>query len=234
MGKRIGSQRRGQGSALYRSPSHRHLGEVTHPKVEDGVGTVENIVHSPGHTVPVADILLQPSGMRFLMLAPSGLKVGQKVFYGSQARIAPGNTLHLGSIPEGTPIYNIEAKPRDGGKFARAGGTSAYVVSQGKMTTVRLPSGAFKNFKPTCRATIGVLAGGGRTDKPFAKSGKKFYAYQSKAKAYLKVKGIAMNPVNHPHGGGNHPHVGVPSTVSRNAPPGRKVGRLSPKKRSKK
>ena len=96
-----------------------------------------------------------------------------------------------------------------------------------------MPSGEFKSFDPRCRATVGVVAGGGLKEKPFAKSGNKYHAYRSKSKAYFKVKGIAMNAVDHPHGGGGHPHVGVPSTVSRNAAPGRKVGRLSPKRRRK-
>jgi large subunit ribosomal protein L2 len=81
---------------------------------------------------------------------------------------------------------------------------------------------------------VGIVAGGGRGDKPFGKSGKKYHALKSKAKMHFKVSGVAMNPVDHPHGGGAHKHVGKPSTVSRNAPPGRKVGRLSPKKKSRK
>jgi large subunit ribosomal protein L2 len=82
-------------------------------------------------------------------------------------------------------------------------------------------------------ATVGLVAGGGHKEKPFAKSGKKFHAYGGKAKAYFKVKGIAMNPVNHPHGGGGHPHVGTQSSVGRNTPPGRKVGRLAPQRKKK-
>ena len=93
------------------------------------------------------------------------------------------------------------------------------------------PARVFKTINPSCKATVGLVAAGGRGEKPFTKAGKKFYAYQSKAKRYFKVKGIAMNAVNHPHGGGGHPHVGKPSTVGRNAPPGRKVGRLSPQKK---
>ncbi|MEK6911566.1 MAG: 50S ribosomal protein L2, partial [Candidatus Thermoplasmatota archaeon] len=76
---------------------------------------------------------------------------------------------------------------------------------------------------------IGVVAGAGRLDKPFAKAGKKVLGYRSLSKPALKVRGVAMNAVNHPHGGGSHQHVGGPSTVSWRAPPGRKVGRMSPK-----
>ena len=230
MGKRLGTQRRGRGGSLYRSPSHRHIGSVKHPKFEEDTGTIEDIVHSPGHSVPVAKVKYG-SGKKDLMLAPVGLQIGQEVYVGNRIDLKPGNTLPLELIPEGTPVYNIEINPKDGGKLARAGGTAAYIVSHGKRTMVRLPSGSFKSLNPQCRATIGILASGGHDEKPFAKSGKKFHAYRSKGKKYLKVKGVSMNAANHPHGGGNHPHVGGPSTVSRNAPPGKKVGRLSPQKR---
>ncbi len=227
MGKRIGPQRRGHGSPVYRSPSHKHLGAINHPKITEDYGVVVNIRHSPGHTAPVAIIHYEESGKKEYMLAPTGLRVNQKIYVGEKSKLSFGNTLPLGLIPEGTPIYNIEIMPRDGGKLVRSGGASALVVSHGKTSVVRLPSGEFKTFDPRCRATIGILAGGGRKEKPYAKAGKKYHALKSKAKKHVHVSGIAMNAANHPHGGGGHPHVGVPSTVSRHAPPGRKVGRLS-------
>ena len=137
-------------------------------------------------------------------------------------------------IPEGTPVFNIEGHPGDGGKYVRAAGASATVVSHGKMTVVQMPSGQFKPFQSRCKATIGMAAGGGRRDKPYIKAGTRARTLKSKAKKYPKVRGVAMNPVNHPHGGGGHQHVGKPSTVSVHAPPGRKVGRLSPKRKGKK
>jgi large subunit ribosomal protein L2 len=140
-----------------------------------------------------------------------------------------GSTLALQDIPEGTLVYNIEVMPGDGGRFARAAGTQAVVVSQGDRTVVQLPSGQFRSFHPACRATIGAVAGAGRGDKPFTKAGKKHLAFRSLSKAPFKVRGVAMNPVDHPHGGGAHQHVGRPSTVGYDAPPGRKVGRLSPR-----
>ncbi|MFA7342418.1 MAG: 50S ribosomal protein L2, partial [Candidatus Methanomethylophilaceae archaeon] len=140
----------------------------------------------------------------------------------------------LANIPEGTLVHNVELLPGDGGKLIRTAGTSGTVVSRGDKVVVLMPSGAMKQFEPRCRAAVGIVAGGGRGDKPFGKSGKKYHALKSKAKMHFKVSGVAMNPVDHPHGGGAHKHVGKPSTVSRNAPPGRKVGRLSPKKKSRK
>jgi len=137
-------------------------------------------------------------------------------------------------IPEGTPIYHIESKPLDGGKFVKAGGTSAILVSRGKDVTVQMPSGAFKSLPGQCRAVIGMVGGGGRPDLPLAKAGKKVHTLRSKATIYPVVSGVAMSPVNHPHGGGGHQHVGKPNTVSKHAPPGQKVGRLSPKKKNRK
>lgn len=226
MGKNLPQQRRGRGtSPTYRSPSHRHPGVPEHPKLT-GAGVVLTIEHAPGRTAPIARV--KYGNKEVLMIAPDGLQVGQTVTVGGY-NIDRGNTLPLGSIPEGTLVYNIESLPGDGGKFVRAAGTTAVVVGQADRTVLQLPSGQFKTFDPKCRATIGVVAGAGRNDKPFAKAGKKFLAYQSFSKPSLWVRGVAMNPVDHPHGGGAHQHVGRPSTVSWHAPPGRKVGRLSPK-----
>jgi len=226
MGKNLRSQRRGRGtSPTYRSPSHRHPGVPRHPSFA-GEGVVVSIDHAAGRTAPLARV--QFGGREVLMIAPDGLQEGQVVTVGA-ANIDRGNTLPLGQIPEGTLVYNIEGLPGDGGKYVRAAGTSAVVVSHGEKTVVQLPSGQFKGFDPRCRVTIGVVAGAGRLDKPFGKAGKKALAYRSFSKPSLKVRGVAMNPVDHPHGGGAHQHVGRPSTVSWRAPPGRKVGRMSPK-----
>jgi large subunit ribosomal protein L2 len=168
-----------------------------------------------------------------IIIAPTGLSEEQKIEVGEEASLNTGNILPLSHIPEGTLIHNVELKPGDGGKLVKAAGTSAMVVSHGRKTVVQLPSGKFKNFDPNCRASIGMVAGGGRKEKPMAKAGKKYHVYRSKPKRFPITKGVAMNAVNHPHGGGGHPHVGRPSTVSRHAPPGKKVGRLSSRKRKK-
>ncbi|MEW5937869.1 MAG: 50S ribosomal protein L2 [Candidatus Thermoplasmatota archaeon] len=229
MGKRIIARRRGRGGSTYRSPSHRHPGEARYPRIPEGKGKVTDLVHAPGRSAPLMRIDYGVG--KALMIAPEGLSVGQEVVLGRYAPIEMGNTLPIGLIPEGTIVHNIESVPGDGGKLVRAAGAGAAIVSHGRMVVIQLPSGKFRRTNPSCRATIGIVAGSGRREKPFTKAGKKYHAHRSKAKRYFQVKGIAMNPVNHPHGGGGHPHVGKPSTVSANAPPGRKVGRLSPKKR---
>lgn len=234
MGKRIIPQRRGKGSSTYRSPSHRHLAKPGYPKTQETEGVVVDLHHSPGRSAPLAEIEFD-NGETSFMLASYGLRVGQKVQVGPKAQVKRGNVLPLNKIPVGTFITNIELEPLDGGKLVKSSGTYGTIISHGRdKTFVRLPSNNFKPIDSRCRATVGIIAGGGHKDKPLAKAGKKFHAYKSKAKRTKKVRGIAMNAVNHPHGGGDHQHVGVPSTVSSDAPPGRKVGRIKSKKTKKK
>jgi len=231
MGKNLRQQRRGRGTSVYSSPSHKHVEKVRHPAFDNAHGKVLDLIHAPGRNSPLARVRYDDGVI--LMIAPEGMQVGQEVEVGDGAPIYSGNTLHLSSIPEGTVVYNVEGRPGDGGKFIRTAGTSSTIVSRGKKVVILMPSGEFKTLDPGCRATVGIVAGGGLKDKPFGKAGAKYHAYKSKSKANFVVRGVAMNAVDHPHGGGSHQHVGKPSTVSRNAPPGRKVGRLSPKKRKK-
>lgn len=229
MGKRIRAQRIGRG--YKRSvPSHRYK-RIKHPSVNEDNGTVIDIVHDSGHTAPLA--LISFNNNKTYMLAQEGMFVGQKVTISSDANIELGNTLPLAKIPEGQPIYNIEARPGDGGKFARAAGNSATVVSHGEKTVIQLPSGSFKPLDNKCRATIGIIAGSGRKDKPYAKAGKKSKSKKARGRQYPMVSGVAMNPVDHPHGGGGHQHVGTQSTVSRHSHPGRKVGNIAAKRTGK-
>jgi large subunit ribosomal protein L2 len=232
MGKRLVQQRRGKGTPTYRSPSHKHVSDVKHHAIDHASGTVLDLVHAPGRNCPLAAVNFDGDVVH--MIASEGMQVGQEVKMGVGAPIYSGNTLPLAGVPEGTPVYNVEGRPGDGGKFVRTAGTSATFVSRGKKVVILMPSGEFKTLDPQCKATVGIVAGGGQKEKPFGKAGDKYHAYKSKAKAHFKVRGVAMNPVDHPHGGGSHQHVGKPSTVGRNAPPGRKVGRLSPKKRKTK
>lgn len=232
MGKRLITQRRGRGFGRYRSPRHLRFTSASHPKISEGSGTVVDLVHEAGRIAPLAKIVYGDAEQ--YMIAPDGLNVGQQVMFGSKGEVAAGNTKAVGLLPEGTVVFNIESQPGDGGKFARTAGTAATIVSHGAKTVLLMPSGKFKEVDDKCLATVGLVSGGGHKEKPFAKSGKKFWAYHGKAKAYFKVKGIAMNPVNHPHGGGGHPHVGTQSSVGRNTPPGRKVGRLAPQRKKRK
>lgn len=233
MGKRLKSQRRGKGSPTYRAPSHRYLGEVTYRPLEESElegslwGEVMEILHDPARTAPVARVRFE-TGEERLVLAPEGILVGSKIYCGVSAPAKPGNILPLAEIPEGAQIFNVEAKPGDGGKFARASGTHALLVAhEVDKAAVQLPSGEMKFLDPNCRATIGIVSGGGRIEKPFVKAGKVHYLSKAKSWKWPVVRGVAMNVVNHPFGGGRHQHAGRPTTISRNAPPGRKVGHIA-------
>ncbi len=239
MGKRLIVQRRGKGTSKYKAPSHRYRGKVTHRAYDDQektgeiTGTVVDILHDPGRSAPVAQIRFT-NGEERLILVSEGLKVGDEIACGISAPIKQGNTLPMAEIPEGTPIYNIELRPGDGGKIARSSGTYALLITHDvNKSVVQIPSGTLKTLDPRCRATIGVVAGGGRLDKPLMKAGKKFHKLRSKAQVWPTVRGVAMNHHDHPHGGGNRQHPGRPTSVSRNAPPGAKVGLIAPRRTGK-
>ena len=197
------------------------------------LGVVKEIVHDPARCAPVARVVLDNDEERYI-LVPEGVYVGQEIACGASAEIKPGNSLPLAEIPEGIPICNIESNPRAGGQFARSSGVYGILIAHdvGK-TVVQLPSGEMKWLNPQCMATIGVVAGGGRTDKPFVKAGKKYHKMKSKAGKYPRVRGVAMNVVDHPFGGGGWQHPGRPKTVSRNTPPGRKVGSIAARRTGK-
>lgn len=234
MGKRIISRRRGSGTGTYRSPSHRHHGAVYHPPPSlVGEGRVVRIVPTPGRTAPVAEVR-GPAGEALRVLAPAGLATGDTITF-QEGRVDRGSILPLGRIPDGTLVSNLEVKPFDGGRLVRSAGTSALVVAHSERdVTVQLPSGAFKQFLATCRAQVGAVGGSGRRERPIIKAGKKVWSTRSLARAAFKVRGVAMNPVNHPFGGGAHQHIGRPSTVASGTWPGAKVGRFSRSVRVKK
>lgn len=232
MGKRITVQRRGKGTSVYKAPSHRYLAEVKHRRYDaaekDGVvkGKILDIVHAPGRSTPLMKAMFE-DGVAMYILASEGAKVGDEIACGVAADLIPGNTLPLMKIPEGTPVHNVENIPGDGGKFIRSSGTYGLLITHDvDRSVVQLPSGALKTLDSRCRATIGIVAAGGRRDKPIMKAGKMWHMLSAKAKYWPIVRKVAMNPVAHPHGGGSG-HPGKPTCVSRDTPPGRKVGLIA-------
>ena len=236
MGRRIQGQRRGRGGPTFRAPSHRYKSRKQHKRTEETdlvSGEVVGLEHDPARSAPIAEVAFE-DGDRRLVLAPEGVAVGDEIQVGVSASIEPGNTLPLAEIPEGVPVCNVESQPGDGGKFARASGTSANLITHDRnAAVVQLPSGETKRLNPECRATIGVVAGGGRTEKPFVKAGNKHHKMRARGSKYPTVRGVAMNAVDHPFGGGGRQHPGRPKSISRNAPPGRKVGDISSRRTGK-
>jgi len=226
-------QRRGRGTPRYRSPSHRFKGNIVYPRINYSgrmVGQIVGLEDDPGRSAPLANILLEDFTTTKL-IAAEGISVGQLIEMGSGAKPQPGNVMPLSSINPGTEVFNVEAQPGDGGKLVRTSGTATLVVAHDKMsgyTQIKLPSKKTRLVQSIALATVGRVAGGGRLEKPMVHAGQNFYRWRwSRGKLWPVVVGRAKNAVDHKHGGGRHPHVGRPTTVSRNAPPGRKVGHIA-------
>lgn len=239
MGKVIRPCRKGKGS-VYQSHTTGRKGPVSLKKADYAErhgyvkGVVKEILHDPGRGAPIARIQFKDpyrfKRINTTVCAPEGLFLGQFVYSGKKASLTIGNVLPLKEIPEGTVICNIEAKVGDCGKLARASGDYALVVTQDPdkgVTRVRLPSGSKKSIANSCRAMIGLVAGGGRTDKPILKAGRAYHKYKAKRNEWPRVRAVAMNAVDHPHGGGNQQHMGKPGTVRREACAGAKAGQIA-------
>jgi len=232
MGKNIISQARGKGGPTYRSPSFRYKGEAKHKTLGDitFAGEVKDLIHCAGHSTPLACVEYSDGEIVF-MLAPEGLKVGDPISSGPEAPLELGNTLPLKDLPEGALIVNIEGVPGDGGKFVRSSGTFARIMSKTEnKIIVKMPSKKQKIFNPKCRACLGVLSGGGRTEKPLVKAGTKYFKMKAKNKLWPKVSGNAMNAVDHPFGNKRSLRKSKAKPISRHAPPGRKVGYVAAKR----
>lgn len=169
--------------------------------------------------------------MGYSFIANEGMYTGQFIYAGKKASLSVGNILPLGSMPEGTVVTNVEEKTGDRGAIGRTSGNYVTIIGhspdEGK-TRIKLPSGAKKVVPSTARGMIGIVAGGGRTDKPLLKASRAMHKYMVKRNSWPRTRGVAMNPVDHPHGGGNHQHIGKASTISRYASQGQKAGRKYP------
>jgi large subunit ribosomal protein L2 len=232
MGKPIIAQRRGKGSATFVSHGLRFKGEAKMMEASDAV--VMDIVHCAGHTAPLL-ALYYDTGASSYVIAPEGIRVGDKLDFSNEAKLEFGNVLKLKNIPEGISAFNIEARPNDGGKFIRSTGASARVVSKNeKFVTIEFPSRKQKKFNPECRAMIGVVAGGGRVEKPFYKAGNKFYAMKARNKYWPIVSASAMNAVAHPFGNKRTLRKSKAKPAPKNAPPGRLVGLIRPRRTGRK
>jgi large subunit ribosomal protein L2 len=238
MPKRTMAQRIGHGSPVYGASIQRKfvLGYPSHLFSSQTVrGRVVELHHDPGRGYPVAEV--EVDGTTFYVPAVMGLYVGQLIEAGPEATPSVGNIVPIGSVPEGASVSCIESRPGDGGKLVRGSGTFAEVVSHvGDRTIIRLPSKKLKELDSRCFAIVGVVAGLGRTDKPFLKAGKKFHWMKSKHRLgrYPRVRGVAMQPVKHPFGGGAGGKLSRPEPVKRTAPPGQKIGLIAARRTGRK
>jgi large subunit ribosomal protein L2 len=234
MGKRIRVQRRGRGGSTYRASTHKRVAPAKYPpaitpKVSFAAsisGVIEDLVHDPGRGAPLAFVRFE-NGETCYTITPEGVYKGQQISLGGKAPAAVGNILPLGKVPEGTMVCDLELRPGDGGKMARSSGAYATVVGHTPQgTMIRLPSGRTRYINDCCMATVGVVSGGGRTEKPFLKAGEKYHLMKAKGHKYPRTRGRAMVAAVHPYGSSKK-SARKGTTVSHGAPPGQKVGLIA-------
>jgi large subunit ribosomal protein L2 len=194
-----GRDNKGRIAVRHQGGGHkRRYRVVDFKRVKDGVpAKVAAIEYDPNRSAHIA-LLHYADGAKAYILAPARLRVGQTIASGPAADIRPGNALPLANIPTGTVVHNVELKPGKGGQMARSAGAGVQLVAKGEgYATLRLPSGEMRRVTLTCRATVGQV---GNVDHENVRSGK-----AGRTRWLGKrptVRGSAMNPVDHPHGGG--------------------------------
>jgi large subunit ribosomal protein L2 len=189
-GRKTSRHRGGGAKRLYR--------KVDFKRRRDGIpAKVAAIEYDPNRTAYIA-LLHYVDGVKSYILAPARLQVGAMVSSGPDAEIAVGNCLPIARIPVGTVIHNVELQPGRGGQLARSAGASVQLMAkEGDMATLRLPSGEMRLVRAECRATVGVIGNAEHQNITVGKAGRKRHMG-----VRPQTRGTAMNPVDHPHGGG--------------------------------
>jgi len=212
MRKSGGRNAQGRVTVRHRGGGHkRYYRVVDFRRDKDGVpAKVAAVEYDPNRSARLA-LLRYADGEKRYILAPEGLAVGDTVLSGPDAEIRPGNAMPLRGIPIGTMIHNIELAPNRGGQMARAAGTAAQVMAkEGEYAHVRLPSGEVRLVRVDCKATIGQVSNLEHDSVTLGKAGRKRWLGVRPG-----VRGVAMDPASHPHGGGEgRSPIGMPGPVS--------------------
>ncbi|MGI8921320.1 MAG: 50S ribosomal protein L2 [Solirubrobacteraceae bacterium] len=189
-GRKTSRHRGGGAKRLYR--------KVDFKRRKDGVAArVAAIEYDPNRSAYIA-LLHYVDGTKSYILAPARLRVGAIVSSGESAEIAPGCCLPLGRMPTGTVVHNVELQPGRGGQMGRSAGTAIQLAAkEGEMVTLRLPSGEMRMVRADCRATVGTVGNADHQNVKIGKAGRKRHLG-----VRPQTRGTAMNPVDHPHGGG--------------------------------
>jgi len=192
-----GRNNTGRITVRHRGGGHKKLYRIIDFKGRPVEAKVVSIEYDPNRTANIA-LIQYVDGRKAYIIAPADLKVGMRVFCGEGGVIAPGNRLPLAEIPEGSEIYNIELQPGKGGQLVRAAGCCAILVTKGeKFASVKLPSGEVRLIPLTCMATLGRVSNPEHKYVSLGKAGRSRWLGIRPT-----VRGVAMNPVDHPHGGG--------------------------------
>jgi large subunit ribosomal protein L2 len=197
--KNAGRNNHGRITVRHQGGGHKqHYRVVDFRRIRDGiVAKVERIEYDPNRSANIA-LICYADGQRSYIIAPKGLEVGQQVVSGSEAPIKPGNTLPIRNIPVGTTIHCIELQPGKGAQLARAAGASVQLLArEGLYAQVRLRSGEVRRVHVECRATIGEVGNSEHSLRKIGKAGANRWRGIRPT-----VRGVAMNPIDHPHGGG--------------------------------
>lgn len=196
---------------------------------ESTVYTVKDIKHERGRGSPY--VVVEVNGKEANIIAVEGMAVNDSYPIGDNiTEISTGTVTKLKNIPEGTAISSVEYEYNDGGQIALTAGTFCTVVNHRResgQTVVKMPSGHKRVLSSEVRAMVGVCASAGVTDKPVLKAATKRHLCRSKGQYFPRVRGVAMNPVDHAHGGGNKQHIGFPCTIARGAPYAQQVGLIA-------
>jgi len=197
--KHAGRNNNGRITVRHHGGGHKHHYRVIDFKRnKDGIpAKVERLEYDPNRSANIA-LVLYADGERRYILAPKGVSAGDKIESGEHTVIKVGNTMPLRSIPLGSVIHNIEMKPGKGGQIARSAGTSAQLVArEGGYVTLRLRSGEMRKVSDSCRATLGEVSNSEHSLRRLGKAGASRWRGVRPT-----VRGVVMNPVDHPHGGG--------------------------------
>ncbi len=231
MGKRIVSRARGHGSMTYQVRRRGYIYRIKYPQIE-GKAKIIKIIHSPAHSAPILKLQIQQKGKNEIFYNPAFQNAyeGQEINIGKSEEIKLGDIIELKDAKIGTRVYNIESVPLDGGRFVRSGGGFAEVTKNEKgVVVLMMPSKKSIKLNEKNRATVGVIAGTGRKEKPFMKAGKRFHAMKAKGRKWHYTSPVKMNVIDHPFGGGRGKRI-KSKIAKRNAPPGAKVGHLRPRR----
>lgn len=205
----------------------RYYRTIDWKRDKDGIlGTVKTLEYDPNRTSEIA-LVHYTDGEKRYILAPVGLSVGMTVISGKEADIKPGNSLELGSMPVGTIVHNVEIKPGHGAQMMRSAGVGAMVLAKdGNLVQLKLPSGELRQFKGTCKATVGQLGNVEHRNEVIGTAGRARHMGRRPT-----VRGVAQNPRSHPHGGGEgRSGIGLKSPKS---PWGKRTLGLRTRKRTK-
>jgi large subunit ribosomal protein L2 len=212
LSKSGGRNNRGKITSYSRGGGPRRMyRQIDFKRRKEGVpGRVVAIEYDPNRTTRIA-LIYYADGEKSYILAPLGLSVGDRVEAGPDAEIKPGNSLRLRNIPTGTVVHNVELTPDRGGQMVRSAGSSAQVLSrEGEYVLIRLPSGEMRRVLLNCRASIGQLSNPDHKNESLGKAGRSRYIGRRP-----HVRGVAKNPVDHPHGGGEgRSPIGMPGPKS--------------------